>query len=141
MPSDKSLGVPTDSNSDAEVLAVKDKSRRLPIPSAWRPVFRKIVGAIVQRDYRLSAGVPGVAPVADNTAAQIEKYIAGYGETLVDLPEETWDSSVCIGRLNAGMRFVDLWTRGKGRSDLVLSAHVFESDAGFEFHIDMVYVP
>jgi hypothetical protein len=140
MPSDKSLGM-TDSNSDAEVLAVKDESHQLPIPSAWRPVFRKIVGAIVQRDYRLSAGVPGVAPVADNTAAQIEKYIAGYGETLVDLPEETWDSSVCIWQVKRWDALVDLWTRREGRSDLVLSAHVFESDAGFEFHIDMVYVP
>jgi hypothetical protein len=85
-----------DRKSDAEVFAVKDESHGLPIPSAWRPVFREIVGAFVQRDYRLSAGVLGVAPVTNDTAAHIEKYIGDYGETLVELPEETWDSSVCI---------------------------------------------
>jgi hypothetical protein len=127
--------------SDAEVLAVKDESHELPIPSAWRPVFREIVGAFVRRDYRLSAGVPGVAPVTDATATHIEKYIEGYGETLVELPEETWDSSVCIWQGNRWDALVDLWTRAEGPSDLVLSARIFESDRGFEFRIRMVYVP
>jgi hypothetical protein len=130
-----------DSKSDAEVLAVKDESRELPIPSSWRPVFRQIVSAFVQRDYRLSAGVPGVAPVTADTAAHIEKYIEGYGEALVELPEEAWDSSVCIWMGERWDALVDLWTRAEGRSDLVLSARIVESDAGFEFHIYMVYVP
>jgi hypothetical protein len=127
--------------TDAEVLTVKDESRELPIPSAWRPVFRDIVDAFVQRDYRLSAGVPRVAPVTSDTAAHIEKYIEAYGETLIELPEETWDSSVCIWQGNRWDALVDLWTRAEGRSDLVLSARIFETDRGFEFHIYMVYVP
>ena len=130
-----------DRKSDAEVLAVKDESRELPIPSAWRPVFRQIVRAFVQHDYRLSAGVPGVPLVTNDTAAHIERYIEDYGETLIELPEETWDSSVCIWQGNRWDALVDLWTRAEGRSDLVLSARIFESDAGFEFHIYMVYVP
>jgi hypothetical protein len=130
-----------DRKSDAEVLAVKDELRELPIPSAWRPVFREIVGAFVQRDYRLSAGVPGVAPVTNDAAAHIEKYIGDYGETLVELPEQTWDSSVCIWQGKRWDALVDLWTRAEGRSDLVLSARIFESGRGFEFHIYMVYVP
>jgi hypothetical protein len=130
-----------DRKSEADVLAVKDESHELPIPSAWRPVFREIVGALVQRDYRLSAGVPGVAPVTNETAAHIERYIEDYGETLVELPEETWDSSVCIWQGKRWDALVDLWTRGEGRSDLVLSARIFEAERGFEFHIYMVYVP
>ena len=125
----------------SDVLAVKDESQQLPIPSSWRPVFRQIVAAFVESDYRLSAGVPGVAPVSNETATHIERYVEHYGETLIDLPEETWDSSVCIWQGNRWDALVDLWTRAEGRSDLVLSARIFESDNGFEFHIYMVYVP
>jgi hypothetical protein len=96
-------------------------------------------GAFVQRDYRLSAGVPGVEPVTNETAAHIEKYIEDYGETLVELPEETWDSSVCIWQGKGWDALVDLWTRAEGRSDLVLSARIFESDRGLKFYINMVY--
>jgi hypothetical protein len=130
-----------DLKSYTEVLAVKDESHERPIPSAWRPVFREIVRAFVRRDYRLSAGVPGVAPVTNDTAAHIAKYVENYGETLVELPEETWDSSVCIWLGDRWDALVDLWTRAEGRSDLVLSARIFESDMGFQFQIHMVYVP
>jgi hypothetical protein len=130
-----------DRKSGADVLAVKDESHKFPIPSAWRPVFRAIVGAFVRRDYRVSASAPGVAPLSDETAARIEKYIVHYGETLVELPEETWDSSVCIWQGNRWDALVDLWTRAEGRSDLVLSMRIFESAKGFAFHIHRVYVP
>jgi hypothetical protein len=130
-----------DLNSDAQVLAVKDESRERPIPSTWRPVFREIVKAFVQRDYGLSAGVPGVTPVTNVTAANIAKYIENYGETLIDLPDETWASSVCIWVGDHWDALVDLWTRGEGRSDLVLSARIFESDVDLRFEIYMVYVP
>jgi hypothetical protein len=127
--------------SDAEVLAVKDESHQLPIPSAWRPVIRQIVSAFVQRDYRLSSGVRAVAPVAVDTAAHIEKYIDNYGETLVELPEKTWESSVCIWQGKSWDALVDLWTRAEGRSDLVLSLRILEDHTDFQFQIHMVYVP
>jgi len=127
--------------SHTEVLALKDETHERPIPSAWRPVFREIVRAFVRRDYGLSSGVPGVASVTNDTAAHIAKYIENYGETLVELPEDTWDSSVCIWLGDRWDALVDLWTRAEGRSDLVLSARIFESDMGFKFQIHMVYVP
>jgi hypothetical protein len=48
----------------AEVLAVKDAAKEGPIPSAWRPVFREIVTAFVEGDFKVSAGVPGLSPVS-----------------------------------------------------------------------------
>ena len=36
---------------------------------------------------------------------------------------------------------VDLWSSSEGRSDLVLSLHVSETNNGFEFSVYMVYVP
>jgi hypothetical protein len=82
--------------STTDVLAVKDEDEQRPIPTTWRPVFCEIVRALVNKDYRLSAGIPGVAPVSASTAKQIEAYIKDYGETLVELPEKTWASSVCL---------------------------------------------
>ena len=128
-------------NSDPEVLAVKDESHELTIPSAWRPVLCEIVRAFVQRDYRLNASVPGVAPVSADTAAQIEKYIEHYRETLVELPEETWDSSACIWMGGHWDALVDLWTQAEGRSDLVLQVFITDTKSGFHFDIHMVYVP
>lgn len=128
-------------NTGAAVLAEKDEHNERPIPSAWRSVFRNIVNAFVRQDYRLSSGVSGVAAVSDGTAKQIRDYIEEYGETLSELSDQTWDTSVCIWMGDRWDVLVDLWTISEGRSDLVLSAHVTESDKSFVFHIYMVYVP
>jgi hypothetical protein len=128
-------------NAGAEVLAIKDEKTERPIPSAWRPVFRKVVQAFVHQDYQVSAGVPGVASIPEETVSQIKDYIQDYGETLIELPEEAWDTSVCIWVGNRWDALIDLWTLSEGRSDLVLSAHISEYAGGFVFHINMVYVP
>jgi len=126
-------------HTDAPV--VKDEVSQRPVPSIWRPVFREIVKAFVARDYRLSAGVPNVAPISPDTAAQIESYIQDYGETLVHLPDEAWDTSVMLWVGSRWEVLVDLWTQAEGRSDMILSVHVSESRPGFAFDVQMVYVP
>lgn len=127
--------------SDTDALAVKGEDEQCPIPMVWRPVFREIVKAFVGKDYRLSIGVQGVAPVSAKTAKQIKEYIEEYGETLVELPEKTWDSSICIWMGYEWDVLIDLWTKGEGRSDLALSARVSESKTRFVIRIEMVYVP
>ena len=131
----------SDRRSGAEVLAVKDGAQERPIPTTWRPVFRDIVNSFVEHDYCLKAGVSGVEAVSANTAAHIQKCIQNYGASLVELPEETWDSSVCIWSGSHWDVLVDLWTQTEGRSDLVLSARVADVGPGFVFKIHMVYVP
>jgi hypothetical protein len=128
-------------NEDSEVMPVKDEETERPIPSAWRSVIREIVSAFVRHDYHLGAGIPGVAQISDETATQIRNYIQDYGATLIDLPDETWNSSSCIWMGTRWDALIDLWTVSEGRSDLVLSLHVTEGDGGFLFHIYMVYVP
>lgn len=128
-------------NVASEVIAVKDGETERPIPSAWRSVIREIVRAFVRHDYHLGAEIPGVAKVSAETATQIRNYIQGYGATIVDLPDETWNSSVCIWMDTRWDALIDLWTVSEGRSDLVLSLHVTEADGGFLFRIYMVYVP
>lgn len=131
----------TSGSEDSEAPAVKDAETEHPIPSAWRSVIREIVRAFVRHDYRLSAGVPGVAPVSAKTAIQIGNYIQDYGATLIELPDQTWNTSVCIWMGNRWDALIDLWTLAEGRSDLVLSLHVSEVDGSFEYQIHMVYVP
>ena len=123
------------------ILAVKDEETERPIPTAWRPTIREIVRAFVNHDYQLRVGISQVAPVSTETAEHIRNYIQHYGETLTELPEETWKSSVCIWMGKHWDALIDLWTVSEGRSDLVLSLHVSETDGGFTFNIYMVYVP
>jgi hypothetical protein len=131
----------SDPSAGPEVPVVKSEPTQRLVPSVWRPVFCEIVKAFVERDYRLSAGVPGVAPVTADTAEQIEEYIQDYGEVLVDLPEGTWETSVSIWMGDHWDVLVDLWTQREGRSDMVLAAHVSEAASGFVFEVHMVYVP
>ena len=128
-------------SSKKVVLPVKDEDEQQPIPTAWRPAFREIVNAFVQNDYQLSNGVDCVQPVSAKTAKQIKEYIDDYGETLVPLPEKTWASSICMWMGKKWEVLIDLWTKGEGRSDLVLSALVSETKDGFQIKIEMVYVP
>lgn len=111
-----------------------------PIPVAWRQSFREIVAAFIAGDYRLTSGVANVAPIPADKAVHIQRYIKDYGAKLVQLPEETWHSSVCILAGNHWDALVDLWTHEEGRSDMVLHARVV-ADPEFAVKVHLVYVP
>jgi hypothetical protein len=125
----------------AEVVAVKDESKQQPIPTSWRPVLTQVISALKCGHYSLKAGVPEVERPSIETAEQIQGSIAAYGATLVELPEESWESSVCMWYGTHWDALIDLWTEEEGRSDLVLSARISEKSNGYFFKIHMVYVP
>ncbi|HWN42527.1 MAG TPA: hypothetical protein VNW71_09910 [Thermoanaerobaculia bacterium] len=90
-------------------------------------MLREVVRCFVAGDYGLAKGVAGVEPVPAATADHIRAYLADYGGTLVELPDDTWQTSFAQW---IGIRWdvvVDLWTA--------------ETDAGSRFTIHMVYVP
>lgn len=120
---------------------VKDAENQRPLPAVWRPVFQAVVTALVSGDYRLSTPIPGLRPLSAETAEAIRDYIQEYGETLIALPEATWDSSICLWMGDYWDVLVDLWTLGEGRSDLVLQARVRESGSGYVYEVEGVYVP
>lgn len=128
-------------NANTEVPVTKDSEKEGPIPSAWRPILKGIVDAFVSHDYRLSIGISGVAPVSEKTATQIREYINQYGATLVGLPPDSWDTSVCIWMGANWDALVDLWTKEEGKSDLVLQVHVSEVCGEYVVAVYMVYVP
>jgi hypothetical protein len=121
--------------------AVRDENAAHPVASAWRPTLCEIVKAFVRRDYALRQRIPAVAPVSAETARQIEQYVSVYGETLCELPEEAWTTSVAQWMGSHWDVLVDLWTVESGRSDMVLDARVSETDDGFSVEIQLVYVP
>jgi hypothetical protein len=128
-------------NEQTEVPVTKDPENEGPIPSAWRPILKNIVDAFVREDYLLADGVPGVAPVSEQTAAQIREYIQEYGAKLVELPQESWDTSVCIWMGDHWDAMIDLWTEDEGPSDLVLEVDVSEVGSEYVVTVYMVYVP
>lgn len=126
----------------AIVPALKDPDAEHRIASEWRPTFTGIVTALVAGDYAVKKGLPSVMAVDAATARLIEEYIADYGDvTLVDLTEETWETSVAIWQGTHWDVLIDLRTAEEGRSDLVLGARVTETQDAFAFEIEMVYVP
>ncbi|WP_297575083.1 hypothetical protein [uncultured Deefgea sp.] len=127
--------------TEIEIFVEKDEENQLPIPTVWRPIFVSIVDAFVNKDYSLSCEIDGVASVSKETANHIKEYIEDYGEELIQLPNETWESSICICMGGHWDVLIDLWTAGEGRSDLVLGARISESTNGYLVDIEMVYVP
>lgn len=128
-------------NEHAEVPVTNDSESEGPIPSAWRPTFKKIVDAFVLHDYRLAGGVDGVAPVSEDVATQIRTYIHEYGAKLIPLPRESWTTSACIWMGDHWDALIDLWTEEEGSSDLVLQVHVSEMGSEPLVTVHMVYVP
>jgi hypothetical protein len=120
---------------------IKDEDAEYPIASAWRPTLREIVKAFAQGDYALAKEIQSVAPVPADSVDKIRKYIAAYGETLTELPDETWMTSVSQWMGTHWELLLDLWTVESGRSDMVLDARVFEVESGFRIEIHAVYVP
>ena len=120
---------------------VKCKDRAHPVPDAWRAHLREIVKALAERDYGLSRGIPCVAPASTATADQIRAYVTDFGEELVDVPDETWKSSLSQWMGTHWEILVDLWTAEEGRSDLVFGGDVVETSAGPPLTVRMVYVP
>ena len=108
-----------------------------PVPLEWRPALERAANAFAAGNFTLQ-GLASVEPTSASTALQVSEYLADYGATLVSLPAETWDSSVCIWSGHHWDVLVDLWTQEEGRSDLVMHAHVAPSGV---VSVHAVYVP
>jgi hypothetical protein len=126
--------------NDSEVPAVKGGTAG-PVPTAWRSTLHEVVRAFASGDYQLTKGIASVEPVDAKRARRMSAYVAQYPETLVELPDETWKSSLSQWTGSHWEVFVDLWTAEAGRSDLVLNVWVYETADGFRIRVIGVYVP
>jgi len=123
------------------VPVAKDEENELPVPEIWRPVFCEIVKSFSNKNYLLKSTIPNVNSLSISDAKYIEDYIESYGEELIELPSETWDSSIYLWMGSHWNVIVDLWTLSEGLSDLVLTVKVYEVNDKYLFNIEMVYVP
>ena len=124
-----------------EIKVEKNEENELPIPHIWRPIFKEIINAFVKGDYNLSSEIKNVNPISNETAEQIKEYVEDYGEELVELPNETWNSSVYIYYGDYWNVLIDLYTKEEGLSDLVLNAEIRENNNEYSIDIQLVYVP
>jgi hypothetical protein len=123
-----------------ELPVSTDPRSQQPIATRWRRTLREIIKRLADGDYALQ-GISSVDPLSPASANQIRAYLAEYGETLVEIPEETWTTSASQWAGTHWDVLVDLWTAESGKSDLVLSVRVVEVDTNFRFQVDSVHVP
>ncbi len=120
---------------------LKDEEKAHPIAEVWRPTIRQIVKALAEGDYEIARGIKWVTPPNTKRVKQMRSYVADFGETLTELSDETWDSSVSQWMETHWDVLVDLWTVESGRSDLALSLRIFEAESGYRFELDSLHVP
>ncbi|MBV6288836.1 DUF7668 domain-containing protein [Pseudomonas aegrilactucae] len=121
-----------------KTVVAKDGENQVPVPQVWRPTLSAIVDALIQ------GGEPSLAQVtlqSPDVWAHAQESIHAYGAQLRKLPDESWNSSVCIWYGEFWDVLVDLYTEEEGRSDLVLQVHVYEGDDGYRYEVVLVYVP
>jgi hypothetical protein len=119
----------------------KDENQAHPVADVWRPVIQSIVMALVEGDYELARGIPFVEPPLSVVAEHAQQYVADFGETLAELPEESWKTSQSQWMAGYWQVLVDLWTVESGDSDLVLFLRVYELGGEFKFTVDSLHVP
>jgi len=118
----------------------KDEDKQQPIPVEWRQKLREIVEAIQEDNFQLR-GILDVEQLSIEDAAGIAKNISRYGARLTNLPEESWNTSVCQWMRGYWDALIDLYTVEEGASDLALSVQVFESPGGYTFRVQSIHVP
>ena len=121
-----------------ETVVTKDGENEVPVPQAWRSTLTAIVDALIQGD---EPSLPQVSLQSPDVWASAQENIRAYGAHLRKLPDESWNSSVCIWYGDYWDVLVDLYTEEEGRSDLVLQVHVDEVGDGYRYEVVLVYVP
>jgi hypothetical protein len=131
----------TSTTKGSEVPAAKDRGGQHPVASAWRETFQDIVRRFAAGDFELKRRISQVEPVSAEVADQMRSYLQSYGETLAELPEDTWRSSGSQWMDGYWDVLIDLWTLESGESDFALSARVRENGDGILVEIRGLHVP
>ncbi|HQZ58966.1 MAG TPA: hypothetical protein PLQ39_04645 [Acinetobacter sp.] len=111
------------------------------VPSAWRHTVQEIVEVFKNKNYEKLNNIAGVNQIDYDYAQDIGQNIDNYGETLISLPEQTWNTSECMWSEGFWEIYIDLFTENEGRSDLILSLKVNEINKDYKFEIMNIYVP
>mgnify|MGYP006155643247 CR=1 FL=1 len=121
--------------------AIKDIENEHPIASHWRPIIKRAVNAFSQNDFGLSTPIENIKPIPVDIALANKNYVSDYGEVLISLPEDTWETSCARWMGDYWQIIVDLFTENEGRSDLVLNGRVMVKNGNISLEIGLIYVP
>ena len=125
-----------------EIIPVlKNEEDELPVPTGWRQALIDIVEAFKNGDFCLNNKIDFVHSVSEADADRIAGNIAAYGDELISLSEETWDTSIYQWMRGYWEILVDLVTLEEGVSDLVMFVKVRENAGKFCFTVEDVHVP
>lgn len=124
-----------------DIPVVYDDEAATQVPTVWREMLIRIVEAFKNNDLSAISRIEGVQCIELENLQEIAENITDYGETLVSLPDETWKTSQALWMGFCWDVILDLFTEREGRSDLILSIRVFETDGVFEYSIQDIYVP
>ena len=116
----------------------KKLDEELPIPTIWRQTIANIVNTLQTNNIRTA--VPNVE-INDEDRVRVRANILAYGDSLINLPEQSWLTSIYVWSGKKWDVLVDLFTKHEGASDLVLFLEVTEKNAGFKFIVCDVHVP
>lgn len=122
------------------IPVLKDSNNQCLIPSLWRKTLSEIVHAFVCKNYRLYPEINGVISLSEKDADRIKENLTEYGEELIELPNDTWNTSMCQWTNDYWDILVDLYT-DNGASDLALSVRVKEVGNQYMFEVISVHVP
>ncbi|OEY95090.1 hypothetical protein BJD20_17005 [Acinetobacter proteolyticus] len=113
------------------------------IPSIWRNTIFEIVEAFKNHDIGYYNQIKGIVSIDTNNFEEIISDINTYGEFLISLPDQTWESSQCIWKGDSCWHiFIDLYTISEGKSDLILFLTVeIDKNNNFSFYVNNFYVP
>ena len=121
--------------------AIKDIENEHPIASHWRPIIKLVVDAFSRSNFELSTPIENIQPIPVDIAHANKSYVSDYGEVLISLPEETWETSCAQWMGDYWQIIVDLYTESEGRSDLILNGRVMEKNGNISIEIGLIYVP
>jgi len=124
-----------------KVPVLKDENNQTLVPAIWRDTFKSIADALKDGDFNFSQRVRGGRSVSERDASIITSNIREYGDQLVALPDDTWNTSACQWMLDYWDVYIDLFTLDEGASDLVLAIRVYENGEFYTFEVQSVYVP
>lgn len=123
-------------------LPSRDLDEQQPVALAWRAEIVSIVSALVRGDYELLSAGSSVRRLSAEEADYIANNLMAYGGiTLLDPPQETWETSVALWMGDHWEVVVDLWSAEEGRTDLILSLAIRDTDGAYEYFVEGVWVP
>ena len=119
---------------------LRNFDEELPIPLEWRCQIKEIVAALAAGNYSLR-GLRNASLDEYVTSEDIAENVGDYGCVLVDLPDETWQSSRYLAVGDWWEAIIDLYTKEEGRSDLALHLTIRENEKRYCFYVRSVHVP